>query len=853
MLRWLLEKLKAQDEVGRTARASPRAWKLLSGLLYTLPTSNAARLLKGCHFLSVLERALLENYAEDARGGWIADPVDQNAAPSTRGESTSGSSAILEEQPRPSKKRKRHNGSPKESVTTKPTTRTTKSVTELFNRIATVVEIIYEQSSPLSQVDDGAVATAHMRAVLRTDTAQAALILKLWIVALCNMIRGFAQAQDPLEAWKGCGAYLSSIIRIWDMRSLNLDDESGISAAVFSSECLVPVTQLLSAVMQGFKGTDSQRALIKDEEESIRQLEQLLARHVFIPSRTAYFAASQDRTSTAQPARQTAPNDTLRERLQPIKSYIVASAPNDHSTAEESLQKTEIAFGAMPLLLDVAIRCSPNLTIKRKHTEAPWINHVFTVLLDCTCATKPGAPNSLLAQIQAQTLESLLDVIIRRRMSLDENILKTVVDGHSGNLHASDVTRGVRWSLIAKVIALDPDIFIDRRKPSKTDRDEISIPTVTTGLADAVSRMDFPSDVDQNPQETPWRIVIKSILIPLMRAYARNRNLVGFLTVWRAQLEHRLSVWLTDVEEQNVSDRPPIPGRRPVIWEDSELIKALRPLLEASLTGRQIAEELTSYGSPLRELRESIEEDDKTAMLDDGEPSISSSSNLFSGGSRQKHLLDCLPSGERHLWASAAASHVVLDAMLSALQSDSLLEELVPQLQSLFNDLSKLAADATIKCCELLPSTWRVLGRLHELLLPFVDNSALGAQCEIAWHVQGRLPLVNAAFQCLENPISPKRFDSLELYHDSIRVDAFSFLVIMVHSFASGSDLRVKATEALDAAIQTLFEPQYRPIGRPFYKVIKDTASDEAKDFVKHAALVLSFASQFVRFPDVFQ
>ncbi|KAJ9665676.1 hypothetical protein H2201_004160 [Coniosporium apollinis] len=853
VLRWLLEKLKAQDEAGHTARASVRAWKLLSGLLHTVPTSSAAKLLSGCQFLSVLERALLENFAEDARSGWVADQVDQDVAAPIRRESTSGSSATLGEQPRPSKKRKRHNGSPKEPVTTKPTTRSMESVTELFESIAVVVETIHERSSPSNQDDNGAVASAHMRAVLRTDTAQAALILKLWIVALYNMIRSFAQAENPLGGLKGRALCLSTVVRIWEMRSLNLDDESGISAAVFSSECLVPVTQLLSAIAHSSKGVDSQPALMKDKEGSIRQLEQLLARHVFIPSRTAYFAASQVRTSTAQTARQDFPNDTLRELLQPIKSYIVASAPDDHSGAKEGEQKPENAFGAIPLLLDVAIRCSPNLTIKRKHTEAPWINQVFTVLMDCTCATKPEAPNSSLAQMQAQTLESLLDIIIKRKMSLNENVLKTVIDGHSGNLHASDVTGEVRWSLIAKVVDLDPDIFIDRRKPSRTDRDDMSVPTVTTGLADVVSRMDFPSDAQEFSRDIPWRIVIDSVLMPLMRAYARNRNLVSFLTVWQVQLEHQLSMWLADVEEQNVSNRPPVPGRRPVIWEDSELIKALRPLLETSLTSKQIAEELTSYGSSIHELRESIEEDDEIAMIGDGKSSTSSSSESFLNGPPRKLSLDCLPSGKRHLWASAAASHVVLDAMLGAIHSDSLIEELLPQLQSLFTDLSVLAANEKVNCCELLPGIWRLLGRLHELMLPFLEESALEAHREIVWHAQGQLPLVDAALESFQSPlISEERYESLGRYEDSIRHEAFAFLVTMVHNFGARSNLRVRESEVLDAAISGLFGHAV-PLGRLLYDAMKNEASDEAKVYAKHAAFILNVVPVFVRSPDVLQ
>ncbi|KAJ9637724.1 hypothetical protein H2199_007215 [Coniosporium tulheliwenetii] len=644
------------------------------------------------------------------------------------------------------------------------------SVTELFESIAVVVETIHERSSPSNQDDNGAVASAHMRAVLRTDTAQAALILKLWIVALYNMIRSFAQAENPLGGSKGRALCLSTVVRIWEMRSLNLDDESGISAAVFSSECLVPVTQLLSAIAHSSKGVDSQPALMKDKEGSIRQLEQLLARHVFIPSRTAYFAASQVRTSTAQTARQDFPNDTLRELLQPIKSYIVASAPDDHSGAKEGEQKPEIAFGAIPLLLDVAIRCSPNLTIKRKHTEAPWINQVFTVLMDCTCATKPEAPNSSLAQMQAQTLESLLDIIIKRKMSLNENVLKTVIDGHSGNLHASDVTGEVRWSLIAKVVDLDPDIFIDRRKPSRTDRDDMSVPTVTTGLADVVSRMDFPSDAQEFSRDIPWRIVIDSVLMPLMRAYARNRNLVSFLTVWQVQLEHQLSMWLADVEEQNVSNRPPVPGRRPVIWEDSELIKALRPLLETSLTSKQIAEELTSYGSSIHELRESIEEDDEIAMIGDGKSSI-----------------------------------------------------------------------------------WRLLGRLHELMLPFLEESALEAHREIVWHAQGQLPLVDAALESFQSPlISEERYESLGRYEDSIRHEAFAFLVTMVHNFGARSNLRVRESEVLDAAISGLFGHAV-PLGRLLYDAMKNEASDEAKVYAKHAAFILNVVPVFVRSPDVLQ
>jgi nucleolar pre-ribosomal-associated protein 2 len=239
-LRWLLERLKTREKTKETL-LSPKAWNLLERLVQAIPIANAARLLNANHILSLIREALEE----------LVQKLDTAVNTDAMTEKTpfvnsagSDSSATLDHGS-PSRKRKRT------PVELKPQEKT--SDAELSNfllELNSFLTTLLNLSQPGSSRD--IVSKEHMRSVLRTGTVEAAQLLALWLRCL-NLVpttSGFELtsskniSREPL---------LFPIPRIWELRSLENDDNLGSSAATFSKVCLVPAIKLYHQITCGSK------------------------------------------------------------------------------------------------------------------------------------------------------------------------------------------------------------------------------------------------------------------------------------------------------------------------------------------------------------------------------------------------------------------------------------------------------------------------------------------------------------------------------------------------------------------------------------------------------------------------
>jgi nucleolar pre-ribosomal-associated protein 2 len=678
VLRWVLDKLKDTADNGSQARANVKAWKLAECMIHALPTSRCAPHLRDAHFLTVVERTLEESFGADI----ILEPTPAPASPDRHYRDASESSETVQEDTSPTRKRKRG------SETNTPSKRAAvqgAASAELFDAVRSVIRSIRDKADSRGTSEE-LVQGEHMLMVLRTESAQAARILKCWLNAVQKLTVAAASSAESTHA------DLSLAVEIWELRTIDPQDDIGASTEQFSTECLVSAL-LLSQTLQRDKHADCQAIVV---------LNRLLAKHVLNPSRTAFHAVSTS-TSTGGNVQQILPKaDLLSSSLEPLRAKLLQAAQIEDA-GDAMPPYLSSLFPAVPQLLDLVVRFSPARTPKSRNADKPWIQAAFVALAECAgCSLE--APEFLTPPRSIDALQESLRVLASHDLTLNADISRDLFWFHSGVKFPLRGKRTVHWPLIAALTKLDPDIYLaDPSAKTSTLRskdrpddlakflfDQISTNRLTSsgsGTSDGmlVDGVDASHGMAQGgfTNET----MIQEIIVPIMSAFARNRNLRGFLDLW----SHQLS-------STSQASHPVTRELGPPIWEHDVLISALADVFEASLTLVAIKDILQEY----------VQHVEAQAKDSDG---------------KEAHSKD-----------------IIVQAVLQSIKSNENIEALKPQLQSLWTVYSSrvLSEEHTstaglaviwVILCQLLLHLWPV--HLHgsaptqeQVLYPLVDQAA---------------------------------------------------------------------------------------------------------------------------------
>lgn len=800
VLRWILDKLRSKEVVGVQARANIRAWKLLEQAILLVPVPNAASLLRTADYPGILEKALEENFGEE-----LHDRVPQNASCQNllSGLEVSESSATAEEHPKPSRKRKRPVSG--DNTPTKKVSLGKAGLDDLFAAISRVLEAIIERTRSNDKEEQCMVAE-YMKMVLRVRTAQAAKLLRFWLNAIHTILVHGPQDGESVFCAPDDSLRLSSILRIWELRTLDSDDDSGASANAFSTECLIPTTVLLNLVRDGNKFLNweshgnQKRDFSLTQRRAVQLLEQLFARHVFGPARIAFFAdtASTENTSNHLGALKA---KKLQGYLDPL--YIKLSQAASLERIPGSIPKSlKPLFRAIPQLLEIAIRCSPRLTPKKKNAEMPWIQAAFIGLVECS-GCPLHQPEFPVADLSIAALRDLLAVIASQSLSLDSTILEEIFRFHSGMFRSFLENGTVRWSLVARLITLDPDVFLPKPNantiaPGDSSLDlsillfkEISaFPVeyldfmgIPRFLIERSSSHDFTELLTQYDSDghsgTVRTAFQQSIIIPLMKAFARNRNLVGFIAKWHTQLSGGASITRVSAGNQGQGKA----NRISSVWEDEELLYAMTPLLRSSLTLSQISGLLEQNRLHL------------SALLSDIEGGSRSASPLRAYGNDLK---------------SACGSIIVIDTLLGSIHHDETVEGLKSQLDLLRSDIVALLEHGRFKGDADTARVWESLSRIYTLLWTIGVFSGDD--------------LTSSAIQLAQKSIPATKYEDNPSEHEDISfechagIEAFIFILTVCNNFRNVPAVFPSIREQVNRALSALL---------PFIAPLEDKAKND--------------------------
>ncbi|PSN66089.1 hypothetical protein BS50DRAFT_677372 [Corynespora cassiicola Philippines] len=697
-LRWVLDKLKNQADPGAQARANSRSWMLLQWTIEILPISRCANHLRDADFLSILEQTLQESFGRENAA--------ENTSWEARNQDESDSSETVQGES-PSRKRKRPS-----SGTANPSKKVNlgkNGLQQLFIAVRSVICAITIKAniqSGLGQTVDSEL----MKMVLRGESYQAdqaARVMKYWLMAAQSLLAlGTRTHSEELESVLD----LSPVQELWDLRRVDAEDESGTSAEQFSAECLIPTLGLLESLRTISESTYHGHSYHLEVGDRIRHLEKLIERHLLAPARAAFFS-TQSPESEAEPDTKYPEAGSFRVYLAPLSAKLLQAAQ-----LEDANEPVPVFFNslyrAVPELLDLAIRFSPLRTPKKRLTEKPWIQAVFVALVDSIgCSLK--APEFGAPQASFTALEGCLNVLTQQDIAIDTEILRDLFWFHSGVKYPLNQERNINWPLVAALVQLEPGMFLGdpKSRPSNSEERPVELAGFlfnqisATNFTDSTAADGEPMDIDGGDPDVG---VAKSrytfgrdetlsrVIIPIMSAFARNRDLIGFLGKWDDQLCQTATI-----------SREPLKELEVPIWQDRALPIALAKLFEQSLTPTQISKLFQEHSDRIEAL----------SVL--GEVS----------GSDALELLK-----------EAFSSTVIVRAMLECLESDETVEAVKPQLLSLLksfashvhtdNHGSDLSLDASwLVLCQLLNIIWPI--GLHgssamqqEVLIPITEHAS---------------------------------------------------------------------------------------------------------------------------------
>lgn len=255
---------------------------------------------------------------------------------------------------------------------------------------------------------------------------------------------------------------------------------------------------------------------------------------------------------------------------------IPENTPNTGSNPDEIVRST------VPLLFDIAVRCIPRDSPRKRIIEAPWLEGLFLYLMQKVHLVVFSESSVTMSQQSYQIIEQMLQTAIDRRVSLDTPILRDIVRRFSGLFESGKDP--CQWSLIAKILELDVNVFLI---PIEVETGSLATPYGL--LSTLFARITQTGRKLGSTISDDYRFLRSSIVLPLLREFAKARDLSGFLDYWRSELKAQEEFGLDSHNE--LAESPP---RTPMsIWEDIELTKELTNLLERSLTPGQIEKALS--------------------------------------------------------------------------------------------------------------------------------------------------------------------------------------------------------------------------------------------------------------------
>ena len=529
---------------------------------------------------------------------------------------------------------------------------------KIFASIAQLVSSLVVRCQPSS---GDSTSRKQMQAILGVDRSRSTSFMKHWLHGVIVFFEDCVRASGDRKVLHNfVSTHLQIMLDVWKLQPVTPIAERQSLVRFFSKDCLWPSFLLLALLRSDLHGSDDEEKPVK----AVSQLERLISHQVLLPTRPLLNnRAMQERHGHNVQVRNDplAPIDVLAVLDSEITTLDALSNPSMADTHNRM-----VAVKGLFHIFELAFRyCDLSNPIRKRH-EMAWIDQVFQALTKSSCSSLIGITAHHL-DIRNVAVFRMLEIVLDHNVSLGRDALISLLDIHCyPNSQGRDRPDFVT---IGQIIAMDPDIFNDRPDQAEKLFDNLSSVARIELLKDA-NDDDTHKFAEQTVRQDVW---VNQVAVPLMKAFARTRNLITFLTSW---LEH-------------LAREPAWRKNEWYIWTDKSLQLELSGLLENALSTDQIANLLMSLQSEVTGAKETFLE----------------------GKADERQSQKTLD--------RAYATVSLLNAVVGAIRADDNVDSLTLQLQALTKEVESLLVLLSQNSEGLQQDEiWSLLTRLYELWFP---------------------------------------------------------------------------------------------------------------------------------------
>ncbi|EXJ57839.1 uncharacterized protein A1O5_12397 [Cladophialophora psammophila CBS 110553] len=408
-----------------------------------------------------------------------------------------------------------------------------------------------------------------------TWNEQAALLGTLLELVACAM-NSSTKTADP----DFVSEILETLLSSWNGVAPTIQKKGDGQDLAFSSHCLIPCLHLLDILA---RPQSSHRSFVR----SRNALERLLALHVVFPLRTIF------NEQFTKKWRATA-EVLLFEQIETLlKAYsnllpLIASGLSQQLEGIGVPSIQELSW----IILDIAARSMPFSDFRRRQLEQPYVDSLFIWLVHISWPHIPHITSTGVLQQPlpigstpgrehkwASSFERLIDVAHARKLQLSPPIIAYIL-----RAVLSMDTESVPWSLLVKIISLDVNILVSNS----------GLFTSKDFLDQLLERIES-STVSQRA----YALVRDQIVRPLLRGFARSRDLDSFITSWQRMLADAMRVRYTLSR-----DREDIPAV--LAWEDEDVFNEFKTLIAVYAPPNMGQRMLKCLAEPIAKIGEKI-------------------------------------------------------------------------------------------------------------------------------------------------------------------------------------------------------------------------------------------------------
>ncbi|KEF57328.1 uncharacterized protein A1O9_05245 [Exophiala aquamarina CBS 119918] len=296
----------------------------------------------------------------------------------------------------------------------------------------------------------------------------------------------------------------------------------------------------------------------------LHSLERLIALHVILPGRAIFIERYARKWKAINDALF---YENLKAFLNDFQKTVVYS-----NNAKIRIQKSKIAIIEISLfrkVFDIAARAIPSTDLQKRQSEQPWLDVLFlslayTIWEDMPRISVSGGDNlskvpysdTSSYQNGMETLERLVDICLARKIRLSLPVV-----GYTISVLLILADRPPAWTLLAKLVQLDVNVLITNT----------GLSTSADILAQVCGRIE-----DSTVSNDVYPRILSDIILPVMRGYAKSRNIDGFIQVWQDGLQSAIRQRYSSQHEPWNS--PTVPTA--LVWDDDDVFDEFKALVE---------------------------------------------------------------------------------------------------------------------------------------------------------------------------------------------------------------------------------------------------------------------------------